>query len=61
MPPEPAETSFYLHKEFEISKSAWYGFAWPKRSVSFLLWPTCRIFFRAGAVGLQAIDAFFRF
>ena len=30
MPPEPAETRFYLHKEFEISKSAWYGFAWSK-------------------------------
>ena len=23
MPPEPAETRFYLHKEFEKSKSAW--------------------------------------
>ena len=23
MPPEPAETRFYLHKEFGTSKSAW--------------------------------------
>ena len=44
-PPEPAETSFYLHKEFEISKSAWYGFAWSKCDLLTLLWPTCRIFF----------------
>ena len=44
MPPQPAETSFYLHKEFEISKSAWYGFAWSKCDLLTLLWPTCRIF-----------------
>ena len=44
-PPTPAGTRFYLHKEFEISKSAWYGFAWSKCDFLILLWTTCRIFF----------------
>ena len=34
----------YIHKEFEKSKSAWYGFAWSKCDFLTLFWPTCRIF-----------------
>ena len=44
MPPEPAETRFYLHKEFKKSKSAWWEFTRSKCDHSLYLWPTCRFF-----------------
>ena len=44
--PPPPGTRFYLHKETEKSKSAWYGFTRSKCDSLTLLWPTCRTFFQ---------------